>query len=198
MVGAVRAADIRRVFHRLPGAVHLRHLLELLLVHHGHRRQVHRLAELRARHQRDSDDYIDQDYILEYLKAPIETELVIQSISDYLKDDPNIDFHIEYHFPNKLYKNKEIGQFYSTEHIYKYGTTWSRLYKRSIIIENKLLFNKNYSAKEDVEFAINYLQYCNLIYTTSYEGYHYLYYPSSLSKKNKMTYIDFHNVAYDI
>lgn len=45
----------------------------------------------------DSDDYIDQDYILEYLKAPIETELVIQSISDYLKDDPNIDFHIEYH-----------------------------------------------------------------------------------------------------
>lgn len=144
----------------------------------------------------DSDDYIEPDYIKEFLKAPYESNLIIQSISDYSKGDPSCN--IEYHFKNKLYVKEEIGDLFSDKNIYKYGTTWSRMYKKDIITKNKLQFTNAYSTKEDVLFSITYLKYCNNVYTSSYEGYHYIYYPNSLVRTNKMNYINLFNVSYEI
>ena len=38
MVGAVRAPHIRRIHHRVPGALHHGRLLKLLRIHHRYRR----------------------------------------------------------------------------------------------------------------------------------------------------------------
>lgn len=144
----------------------------------------------------DSDDYVENDYVKGFLNAPFESELVIQSISDYSKGDVNCN--IEYHFENRLYKKYEIGSFFSNINIYKYGTPWSRMYNAEIIKRYNLKYIESYSIKEDVLFSITYLMYCNSIYTTSYMGYHYIYYPNSLVRTNKMNYETLLNVSYDI
>lgn len=144
----------------------------------------------------DSDDYVNHDYVKEFLKAPLDSELVIQSISDYSKGDCNCN--IEYHFEDKLYKEHEIGIFFSNINIYKYGTPWSRMYNAKIIKRFNIKFSELYSLKEDVLFSITYLLHCSSIYTSSYEGYHYIYYPNSLVRTNKMDYQTLLNVSYDI
>lgn len=126
----------------------------------------------------DSDDWIESDYIEGFLSADSRSQMVVQSIEDYLTDEPNCN--IQYHFPDKLWRNKEIALLFSDEKMMKYGTPWSRIYRRDIIQKHGLKFNPLYSTKEDVLFAHQYLSKCDTISTVSYFGYHYIYHPSSL------------------
>lgn len=127
----------------------------------------------------DSDDWIESGYIEGFLSADCESQMVIQSIEDYLKDHPCCN--IKYHFPDKKWEKSDIALLFSEEKMMKYGTTWSRMYKRDIIQKYNLRFNPSYSSKEDVLFAHQYLAKCDVISTVSYCGYHYIYHSSSLA-----------------
>lgn len=144
----------------------------------------------------DSDDWMDTGYIEGYLMADAEAELVIQSIDDYSKDEPGCD--ITYHFTDKLWIGKEIGDLYNHDRMMRYGTTWSRLYRRSIIEKYNLQFNPYFSSREDVLFAHQYLLHCNKVATTSYYGYHYIYHPKSLVRTNKLSYRNNKDVSEEI
>lgn len=143
----------------------------------------------------DSDDWIEPDYIENFLFADVGSDLVIQSISDYQKDLPTCN--ITYHFPEKLWIHDEIATLFSDKKMMKYGTPWSRIYKLEIIKEHNLLFNTNFSLKEDVLFAHQYLSKCNKISTVSYFGYHYIYHQTSLSNtvSKHMTFKKIRDVA---
>lgn len=141
----------------------------------------------------DSDDWMDSNFIEGFLSADSEAELVIQSIEDYLKDKPHCD--ITYHFEDRMWKDEEIGYLYSDPMMMKYGTTWSRLYRKDIIEKFNLAFEPSFSSMEDVLFSHQYLSKCNKIYTVSYYGYHYIYHPSSLAHTNNMTFRNKHDVS---
>lgn len=65
----------------------------------------------------------------------------------------------------------------------KFGWSWIKLFKRSIIMEHHLLFDRSVNLREDELFALQYCRYIKSIFISAQAGYHYYIYGNSLTRR---------------
>lgn len=116
----------------------------------------------------DSDDEIREDLV----------EKLYQGIDEYDMTIAGIELH-----QDAMISMIGIqGEFSTKEIIDKYGNVipgllingpWSKLYRKNIITEQKLLFDESLSLGEDTAFVFQYLKYCNRVRFIDYYGYVY-------------------------
>lgn len=116
----------------------------------------------------DSDDEIKQDLV----------ERLYRSIKAYDIAIAGIELH-----QDAMVSTVGIqGVFSSKEIVDKYGNSipgllvngpCSKMYRKNIIDEQKLLFNESLSLGEDTAFVFQYLKYCNKVRFIDYHGYIY-------------------------
>ena len=136
----------------------------------------------------DSDDWVDKNYL----------ELLMNNDSDYVVSgvvvesngivfNQNIPLqNVEIEFVQD--KIVDITQLFK-KHLF-FGPVFKR-YNSSIIKNNKIYFNENFSYGEDLLFNFEYLKYVNKIRTISQATYHYRRYENTtLSTKFEPNYWD--------
>lgn len=137
----------------------------------------------------DSDDYIENDLVEKMLECmtKYEADLVYSTINNKALNN--------YYLYNK---NKYIDVLKNNQIT---GYCWNKLYKKDIIIKNKIKFNKNIQVCEDLLFNIEYLQHTNKIAYCSYNLYHYMDNQSSIVNtknfKKWSSYIEAYNIMLD-
>lgn len=128
----------------------------------------------------DADDWFDDDFFLE--------------VYDYLKDEPDcIIFDYEAVYPNGRVERKSM--FFSElaegtispqmALMYVRGATMGKIYKRSILLDNKVTF-LNQKRNEDLPFTKLAISKCNKILYTKSLHYEYFQNQTSLMHDEKL------------
>ena len=125
----------------------------------------------------DSDDRLENTS-LEFLMVPIKENEKIDLVIGKYSVDCNF-------YTGDCFGEKERGEFIS--HFLKYipsfyyGVVWNKLYKTSIIKENKIEFVANLQFAEDMRFNCEYYKYCKKVFYVDYSVYNYIRRDSSLT-----------------
>lgn len=133
----------------------------------------------------DSDDIIDDKFC----------ETLIENMKN-TGSDLSCCGYIETEKYNQFFKNEkdDIEIFKSQKYIgifTKYqGFLCNKLYKKNIIIENKIMLNENFSMCEDLLFNFQYLQHCNQVCYTNTILYFYIISNTSLSRSFSTKWFD--------
>lgn len=116
----------------------------------------------------DSDDEIKQDLVEKLFRAIKGYDMAIAGIElhqDLMTSIIGID---------GVFSIKEIvNQYGSDIPSILINGPWGKLYRRSIIAENKILFDESLSLGEDTLFVFQYLRYCNQVRFVEYSAYIY-------------------------
>lgn len=120
----------------------------------------------------DSDDWVEEDYLSEFLKLDSEGGMVFQGILyDYEeKQSDNVPF-FEYDkvsFP--ITNQKEIVRY----DVLGNGCPCGKLFRKDIIKKFDLKFNKRISTNEDHLFVWQYIQHIEYIILSDRISYHYM------------------------
>lgn len=110
-------------------------------------------------------DIYFQNYVLHKVDGTSELK-ALQPISIQSKNEANIDEAI-------LYLMKEV----------KFGWSWIKLFKRSILEKNHLRFAEDICLREDELLAFQYCKHINSICVRSQANYHYYIYQTSLTRR---------------
>jgi len=144
----------------------------------------------------DSDDYLAEDCISTLVKSAVTGKLVVTG------------YHLNYQRPDGILAPEQYSGEYDDlvsylHDFYKYFATkfnfvWGKLYKRSIIVENNIVFMQGVSLVEDVLFNLNYYSFCQTgIILLHEKGYYYRQSDSStLSKRFDRRMFDWNELAY--
>lgn len=121
----------------------------------------------------DADDYIEQTYLYQLLSASDinQKQLVCAGYQTFgaYKDGMKVPHTVTYH-KNDVDKSefcKYLGHGYLVR-----AMGW-KLFRRDIIINNNIQFNKNLHFCEDTPFVFNYLSKCDSIRLIPCDGYRY-------------------------
>lgn len=123
----------------------------------------------------DSDDYCDKEFVLKMYSEieSFKSEIVICGVSiDYISNNYSYIKSID----NKYY----FGQSEISELVYKLDEVgllnyaWNKIYKKSILVENNLTFEKNAVPGEDIIFNSKYFQLINSANSIRDSLYHYI------------------------
>lgn len=131
----------------------------------------------------DSDDYIDKEMYEELLKS------MINDVSDIsfckykrISEEGNLIENVEEKNLIKLFNNpKDIEYFFDYDERNIMGSIWRSIFKKNIINENNISFDKNIFIEEDLIFVLTYLKYCNKISIINKHYYNYLNNSSSIT-----------------
>lgn len=126
----------------------------------------------------DSDDIVGRTYlsVLYSLISNNNSDLAMCQMVEFYDNEPKWSLgykktiHIKDAY-NMILDNEKYG-----------GYLWNKLFKGSIIKENDISFDQNFSIKEDELFVIQYLKMCNTISYTTDVLYGYRQNNKSLSK----------------
>ncbi|GGE11983.1 glycosyltransferase family 2 protein [Sphingobacterium cellulitidis] len=127
----------------------------------------------------DADDFIDVQYLQNLQKEQLkhaESFVVLDFYKVDLKGEKNEIYNIQ----------DQVLSCYDFIHhfdITKFGYVASKIYDRSIVIENHVQFPENIKLAEDCIFFINYLRFIEKIYLSSYKGYYYQEVPNSAVRR---------------
>ena len=133
----------------------------------------------------DSDDWIEKEYINQFIQTSSDTDMVIQG---YFR-----------HFGSQKVKKysplpwQDSGEqaFEKLSDLYQdvkslsatvLYTSWAKIFKKQIIDDNHLRYKESTQAGEDFLFSLSYLFYVNTISVISFAGYHYMTHQSALTK----------------
>lgn len=127
----------------------------------------------------DGDDYVKPDYI-EVLANNCEQNVwtlcgMINVRQGIEKENENYKQLLD-HFPNRRI---EKSDFIDLLKFYSYSSPCARIYSRSIIIQNKIVFPENVSYQEDLLFNIEYSKHIDAVKLVDYFGYYYIEHPTS-------------------
>lgn len=129
----------------------------------------------------DSDDYVDQTFITNFVKGLSSTvDIVLQGINE-IKSDGSIIKKI----PRAcIYPNEQILEGVADINQYAmFGYVCNKLYKRELIIRNNLRFDTNINISEDRIFALHYLQYAHKMNVVAASAYNYELQPTGLTMR---------------
>lgn len=141
----------------------------------------------------DSDDYIDEETYESALKTIEETnvDMVCWGAKVELADTSKINSK-KINKAEKYHKIKKTGMFKDLEEVAKNVpyTVWNKLYKKDIILENRIEFPKG-KCFEDNEFFLKYLISCKSVYCMGKSYYHYVQRNKSImNSKDDMKLLD--------
>lgn len=136
----------------------------------------------------DSDDIIDSNMILNCIKELERTvfEVIIYGMEFIYYKNGKVIKRIEKTIKNDYiitndYKRKLFIDLYTNNYL---SSSCNKLYKKSFLIKNDILFNSNLSKFEDLVFSLKVFRYANNILALNQCFYKYLHVNSmSLSKK---------------
>ena len=129
----------------------------------------------------DSDDYIDSSYLEDFASQLNDVDIVFSS--SYTIENGNtikvksnqIDYHGKFEYGartlNELYFNGYTNM------------PWGKFFKADIIRSNNLYFDTRYQYGEDILFTLSFLEFTQNVSVAPIQGYHYMIYPNSLSRK---------------
>ena len=130
----------------------------------------------------DSDDWIGQEYLKGFDFFNIDADLYIEGIKYYF---PHRQQYLKmFEYTNQLIDSKDIQKVFRVG-VPLNGCPVAKLFLREIIINNKLLFNRNFAIKEDHLFVTQYISKTKTIYLSKQIDYFYEFDISknSLTKK---------------
>lgn len=123
----------------------------------------------------DSDDWIDKEYLYcmyeAYKKHP-SSDLIVSGLIHHYNDGKAINKTPEKSQTFELTKNN-IKSFVDLNTKYLLYPPYIKLYKSSIIKDNFIFFDRNYSYGEDLLFNYQYLEHVNTITCIDKAYYHY-------------------------
>lgn len=123
----------------------------------------------------DSDDYIREDYFFD-IEQNVNADWILLNVEREINNQLN--FFLK--FDNRSFP---INTFIDTYSLYPdFPSPWSRFFKSQIINSNDLRFNNELKFGEDAVFNLDYLQYCQIIYTSNSSSYVYRETEGGLSK----------------
>lgn len=118
----------------------------------------------------DSDDYVDIDWLDNFICINSGVDLVIQGII-YEHVDSSTFHVLENKYGQTLESKKDLISTLMAKGMFGYPVT--KLFKRSIIENNNIRFNTNSHFREDEEFFSKYLLYVKSWRSSNKAGYHY-------------------------
>lgn len=116
----------------------------------------------------DSDDWIEKDYLSTLLEGE-NTDLSVVSFHTEGNSE-----QYDQSFPSGIFYHQDIDELLT-----KYGdytqllAPWCKIFRASIIKENKIQFNTNFQTVEDTIFVLEYLTHVKTIYSNQKPFYHY-------------------------
>ncbi len=122
----------------------------------------------------DADDWVGCDYIKEIYDKRDGDALLIQGIN-HIKNDGTSEVD---NFEECIYEGERLSEFFD---IPLYGFIASKLFKRDIIVNNKIRFKEKIHFHEDNIFMLEYLAVVRRVKFVSGANYFYKYETSSLS-----------------
>ena len=124
----------------------------------------------------DADDRIDQKYVENLFKGTMDAEvdLCVGNIA-FLKKTEGAFTRREVNLHPGIFTLQEYLKFYP-EYMPNaiIGAPWNKLFKRSIIQENKLRFDEDLKNNEDTHFNFFYLEKCRKIFVSEIPYYNYI------------------------
>lgn len=129
----------------------------------------------------DSDDWIEPDYLSNFIKDAENYDLIIQGFATDYTDTGEIK-NVKFKANHKL-KNYEVIEMLQYKKNAHNGYLWHRLFKRSIIIENNLRFVEGCNFAEDGVFFLQYMRYVKKTNVLETSGHHYVIHNSSLTNR---------------
>lgn len=130
----------------------------------------------------DADDWIDPAFVEHLVYAMADADCVV---TGYVQEGPgekSIASIKAYRFSSGSLEGETIADFFVRGFVHP---CWNKLYKTSVIQENRIAFQTGLHISEDSLFCIDYLKRCKTFITTAQTEYHYWKDPEqgSLSKK---------------
>lgn len=145
----------------------------------------------------DSDDWIEPDYLLNFINNAEGFDLIIQGFTKEYENMPekqNITF-----CPIQSLQNYEVIEMLQHRKDAHNGYLWHRLFKRSIIEENHIRFVEGCNFAEDGLFFLQYMKFVEKTNILNTLGHHYTIRQTSLTsrKYDARFYLDMAGMYYD-
>lgn len=125
----------------------------------------------------DSDDWVEKDWLESYHNAI--NNIVDIIFQGYIQEHHT---HQQIHCIRN-FSNKYTDTIFFLEQKDLLGWTWCKIFKASIIEDNKIRFNTTLDINEDLLFTLQYCYYARSISILPAAKYHYIIYEDSLTKK---------------
>ena len=139
----------------------------------------------------DADDWIDEKTMNKILKLSIQnnTDICFFEFSVVSKSIEKSPFSFNSICKNESYrifsgKIECASAIVQLEKSLAFGYTWNKLFKNSIIQDNRIRFDKRFSIQEDHLFTFEYIKYVNIITVTTYAPYYYVMNDNSLIRRS--------------
>lgn len=127
----------------------------------------------------DSDDYIEPNFLSTLILHP--ADLTMCNVNHiYLNKKCQVN-NLQSHTYSNFKNNAEFAKLLSTGLL---NPIWNKLYSKKIITQNNLRFNDIYA--EDIDFNINYLNYCNTISLVGVPLYNYCHHNNTLTSRTSI------------
>lgn len=120
----------------------------------------------------DADDYLNEFYLSELLEHATDCDLIIGGYNKILLSE-NREW-IELEFPEFSLSKDYTGNHGLWDKVLLYGTPWGKLFKRSLIKENDIIFPVDFPLHEDHIFFYEVLLHTNRIGLIKSCGYNYV------------------------
>lgn len=123
----------------------------------------------------DCDDYFDIDYI-EILVDLVEKNRCDMGMCSYYVCEESANNKIKKVSKKQTYRFNETSKMLDSFLIPNRwgGYVWNKLFKKNIIIDYNIRFEKDVHISEDFLFLVNYTNYCKSIIGISEKKYHYV------------------------
>ncbi len=128
----------------------------------------------------DIDDLFNENYIKDLVDYSKGSDLVLQG-RYRIKNGKKEHIGVPVVGSFNLIHNADL--FFKSVDIEKFGGPYSKLFNRSIISHNNILFSENLSLGEDFDFLVQYLRFCKIVTLSEYSNYYYKDNPGSLTTK---------------
>lgn len=130
----------------------------------------------------DSDDWVEKNYVEKMMKNISKCDC---AICGYYEEYKNKTFNHRVSV-EPLFEKSEEAIIKVLNNNYG-GYIYNKIFKRKILLENNIIFDKNVHMCEDMLFVVQYLTKCNNVYASNDSLYHYRMRKSSAvwQKNNK-------------
>lgn len=118
----------------------------------------------------DSDDWVENTWLLDYINNYHGEDVLYQNAIWHLNNGETLFRNIT--LKEGLSIREKILQLYC---MYTLGYVWAGLFKSEIIKKYEIHFNTNYLYREDMNFALKYVQHISTICILPVRNYHYIY-----------------------
>ena len=133
----------------------------------------------------DSDDWIEKEYINQFIQASFNTDMVIQGYFRHFGSQKVKKYSpLPWQDSGEQAFEKLSDLYQNVENVSAtvIRASCAKIFKKQIIDDNHLRYRECMQDGEDTLFSLSYLFYVNTIRVISFAGYHYMTHQSGLTK----------------